>query len=119
MEKFSPNTLLKLALAGLAVLPALVLFFIFRERPFEMEDNFAYLRIGLALVSFMIYMIGKYMAGFLKMTKLPGFFPSLLAGVAVVFIIVIGTLASFYGKWWAEYIPHGAIGAYAAWRMKL
>lgn len=119
MERFSPNTLLKLALAGLAVLPVLALFFIFRERPFAAEDNFAYLRIGLVLVSFMIYMIGKYMVGFLKMTKLPGFFPSLLAGTTVVFIIVTGILASFYGKWWAEYLPHGAIGAYAAWRMKV
>lgn len=119
MEKPSPETFLKLALAGLAVLPALALSFIFRERPFEIEDDFAYLRIGLALVSFMIYMIGKYLVGFLKMTKLPRLFPFLLAGATVIFIIVTGTLASFYGKWWAEYLPHGAIGAYASWRMKL
>ncbi len=119
MEKLRPDTLLKLALAALAVLPAPVLFFIFRERPFEIDDSFAYLRIGLALVSFMIYMMGKYMAGFLKMTKLPRLFPSVLAGATVVFILVIGALAAFYGRWWAEYLPHGAIGAYAAWRMKL
>ena len=119
MEKLRPDTLFKLALAALAVLPVPALFFILRERPFEINDNFAYLRIGLALVSFMIYMMARYMTGFLRMTKIPRFFPAVLAGATVVFILVIGTLASFYGKWWAEYLPHGAIGAYAAWRMKL
>jgi len=119
MERLRPEALLKLALTGLSVLPAPVLFFIFRERPFEESEGFAYLRIGMAIISFMIYMMAKYMTGFLRMTKMPRIFPSVLASVAVVFIITVGFLATLYGKWWAEYIPHGAIGAYAAWRMKI
>jgi hypothetical protein len=119
MEKPRPDTLYKLALAALTVLPAPVLFFIFRERPFEEGTGFMYLRIGLAITSFMIYMMARYMTGFLRMTKIPRFFPSVLAGVTVLFIVVVGVFATLYGKWWAEYLPHGAIGAYAAWRMKL
>lgn len=119
MEKLRPDTIFKLALAVLTLLPAPALFFIFRERPLEEGTGFMYLRIGLAITSFMIYMMARYMAGFLRMTKLPRLFPSFLAGATVLFIIVVGVFATLYGKWWAEYLPHGAIGIYAAWRMKL
>lgn len=119
MEKPRPDTLLKLALVALTVLPVPVLFFIFRDRLLEEGTGFMYLRIGLAITSFMIYMMGKYMGGFLKMTKIPRLFPSVLVGATVLFIIGVGVLATTYGKWWAEYLPHGAIGLYAVLRIRL
>ncbi|MEO0145928.1 MAG: hypothetical protein ABIM74_04785 [candidate division WOR-3 bacterium] len=119
MAKLETETIFKIVLGGLSALPAPVLFPIFRERPLEIDDSFAYLRIGLALVSFMIYMIGKYTVGFLRMAKLPRLFHMILAVAVVGFVLVIGVFASFCGKWWAEYLPHGAIGLYAAWRMRV
>ncbi|MGC8893738.1 MAG: hypothetical protein ACP5QG_02695 [candidate division WOR-3 bacterium] len=119
MKNLRPDTLYKLALAALAVLPVPMMFFIFRERPFDEGVGFPYLRIGLAVVSFMIYMMARYMMGFLRMTKIPRFFPGILAGITVLLILVVGVFATAYGKWWAEYLPHGAIGLYATWRMKL
>jgi hypothetical protein len=119
MERLKPDALLKLGLAAASLLPAIVLFLLFRERPFEESAGFAYLRIGMAIISFAIYMMARYMTGFLRMAKLPRVFPSVLAGAAVLFIAIVGIIATLYGKWWAEYIPHGAIGAYAAWRIRI
>jgi len=84
-----------------------------------MGQGFEFLRIGLVIVSFMLYMMTKYLVGFLKMSALPRLFRQALRISGVLSVLVVGSVAVAYGKWWLEFLPHALLAAYALWRVRV